>query len=148
MSAEKRWRLVCYDVRDEKRYRKLFKIVKGAGEAVQYSIFRCRLDDLETERLRWRLSKVMAPEDSLLIIDLCPSCAHRVVARNHVEGWSEAPAAFRIIGGCKHEKDAKPPRERPGKDQGSLSGAEEASSIRAEGLAAPSESSDSTRKGS
>ena len=98
MSAEKRWRLVCYDVRDEKRYRKLFRIVKGAGEFVQYSVYRCRLDDLATERLRWRLSQVMAPEDSLLIVDLCPSCAHRVVTRNHVEGWAEEPPTFRILG--------------------------------------------------
>lgn len=97
MSAEKRWRLVCYDIRDEKRYRKVFKIVKGAGQAVQYSIFRCRLDDLETERLRWRLSQVMDPEDALLIVDLCPSCAHRVVSRNHVAGWTETPASFRIV---------------------------------------------------
>jgi CRISPR associated protein Cas2 family len=59
VSAEKRWRLVCYDVRNDVRYRKVFKIVRGAGESVQYSVFRCRLDDLETERLRWRLSQVI-----------------------------------------------------------------------------------------
>jgi CRISPR-associated protein Cas2 len=98
MGAEKRWRLVCYDVRDPKRYRKLFKIIRGAGESVQYSVFRCRLDDLQTERLRWRLSEVMAPEDSLLIVDLCPSCSHKVITRNHVQGWSEEPDSFRIVG--------------------------------------------------
>ena len=90
--------MICYDVRDVKRYRKLFKIVNGVGQAVQYSIFRCRLDDLETERLRWRLSQVLAPEDSLLIVDLCPSCARRVVSRNHVDGWVGEPAPFRIVG--------------------------------------------------
>lgn len=99
MAADKRWRLVCYDVRDDKRYRRVFKIVKGAGESVQYSIFRCRLDDAETERLRWRLAKVMAEEDALLIVDLCPSCAGRVIARNFVAGWAEVPPAFRIIDG-------------------------------------------------
>ena len=104
MAADKRWRLVCYDVRDDKRYRRVFKIVKGAGESVQYSIFRCRLDDAETERLRWRLAKVMAAEDALLIVDLCPSCAGRVIARNFVAGWAEVPPAFRIIDGgpCVH----------------------------------------------
>ncbi len=103
MSADRRWRLVCYDVRDDKRYRKVFKIVKGAGERVQYSVFRCRLDDLETERLRWRLAKVMAPEDSLLVLDLCPGCARRVIARNQVQGWAAEPPSFRIVGAaCDH----------------------------------------------
>lgn len=116
--------MVCYDVRDEKRYRKVFKIVKGAGEPVQYSIFRCRLDDRETERLRWRLAQVMAPEDALLIVDLCPRCARNVIARNHVDGWAEEPPTFRIIGaGCDHapasvshasDAEASIPAKKPG----------------------------------
>ncbi len=99
MSALKRWRLVCYDVRDPARWRKVYKIVRGAGVHVQYSIFRCRLDDREVEKLRWELSRVMAVEDALLIVDLCPRCAGNVVSRNHVEGWDEEPATFLIIGG-------------------------------------------------
>lgn len=99
MSALKRWRLVCYDVRDPARWRKVYKVVRGAGVHVQYSIFRCRLDDREVEKLRWELSRVMATEDALLIVDLCPRCAGNVVSRNHVEGWDEEPATFLIIGG-------------------------------------------------
>lgn len=97
MSSERRWRLVCYDVREERRYRQVHKIVKGAGEAVQYSVFRCRLDDKEAERLRWRLSQVMTSDDALLVVDLCPSCAERVVARNVVDGWTVEPPTFRIL---------------------------------------------------
>lgn len=99
MSAEKRWRLICYDVRDVKRYRKVFKLLRGTGHSVQYSIFRARLDDRQTEKLRWELSRVMAPEDALLIVDLCPHCAGNVVSRNHVDGWTAEPAPFTIIGG-------------------------------------------------
>jgi CRISPR-associated protein Cas2 len=98
MSADKRWRLICYDILDVKRYRKVFKLLRGAGRSVQYSIFRARLDDRETEQLRWELSRLMAPEDSLLIIDLCPRCAGTVVSRNHVDGWTTQPASFTIIG--------------------------------------------------
>lgn len=100
-AADKRWRLICYDVCDEARYRKVFKIVKGVGTSVQYSIFRSRLDDKQTEHLRWRLAKVMASEDRLLIVDLCPTCAHRVVSCNHVDGWSVEPPTFRIVKGDK-----------------------------------------------
>jgi len=105
MSADKRWRLVCYDVRDPKRYRKVHKIVRGAGRSVQYSIFRCRLDARENERLRWDLAKVMAPEDSLLIVDLCPTCASNVVSRNHVTGWTSEVPTFTIL---SNEPDQAP----------------------------------------
>ena len=106
MSADKRWRLVCYDIRKPARWRKVYKLVRGAGEPVQYSVFRCRLDDRETEKLKWQLAQVMEPEDALLVIDLCPKCASNVVARNHVEGWELKPQAFRIIGGAPKAKQA------------------------------------------
>ncbi len=86
MSAEtRRGRLVCYDIRDPKRYRKVYKVIRGEGDRLQYSAFRCRLDDRQVEELPWRVLQQMAADDSLLIVDLCPSCAGRVVSRNHLE---------------------------------------------------------------
>lgn len=99
MAANKRWRLVCYDIRDPRRLREVYKIVSGHGHRVQYSIYRARLDDVQVEQLRWELSRVMAPEDSLLIVDLCPTCAANVISRNHVEGWQDPVPSFRVIGG-------------------------------------------------
>ncbi len=98
MSVNKRWRLICYDIRDPVRWRKVYRLVRGAGSHVQYSVFRCRLDDRELAKLRWDLSRVMDKSDALLVVDLCPTCARNVVSRNHVEGWDEQPATFRIIG--------------------------------------------------
>lgn len=98
MSADKRWRLICYDIRDDKRYRKVFKVLRGTGYSVQYSIFRAQLDDRETEELRWKLARLMAPEDALLIVDLCPRCAANVISRNHVDGWTDEPQPFAIVG--------------------------------------------------
>ena len=111
MSADKRWRLVAYDIRDPKRWRKVYKIVRGAGEAVQYSLFRCRLDDRDCERLRWELARVMEPEDRLLVVDLCPVCAAKVVARNHVDEWAVTPSTFRIVGGNQAPADGDDPAE-------------------------------------
>jgi CRISPR-associated protein Cas2 len=99
MSADKRWRLICYDIREPARWREVYKIVRGRGRRVQYSIYRARLDDLQVERLRWELARVMAVEDSLLIVDLCPTCAANVISRNHVEGWQEQISPFLVIGG-------------------------------------------------
>jgi CRISPR-associated protein Cas2 len=97
MSAEKRWRLICYDVRDPKRYRSLYKVMKGVGRRIQYSVFRSRLDDREIEQLRWKLATILDPVDRLLVVDLCPSCASRAISRNHVEGWTEKPPAYTIV---------------------------------------------------
>ncbi len=99
MAANKRWRLVCYDIRDPRRLREVHKIVTGHGHRVQYSVYRARLDDQQVERLRWELSRVMDPEDSLLIVDLCPTCATNVISKNHVEGWQDPVPTFRVIGG-------------------------------------------------
>ena len=116
MSADKRWRVICYDIRDVKRYRKVFKLLRGAGRSVQYSIFRARLDDRETEQLRWELARLMAAEDALLIIDLCPRCASTVVSRNHVDGWTTQPPSFTIIGDhhSEHGPAARGPDHVPG----------------------------------
>jgi CRISPR-associated protein Cas2 len=97
MSADKRWRLICYDVRDPKRYRELYKVMKGIGRRIQYSVFRSRLDDREIEQLRWKLARILDPVDRLLVVDLCPSCASRAISRNHVEGWTERPAPYTIV---------------------------------------------------
>jgi len=35
--------LVCYDVADDKRLRKTYKKMRGFGDPVQYSVFRCEL---------------------------------------------------------------------------------------------------------
>jgi hypothetical protein len=43
------------------------------------------------------VEKMMDPEDAHLIIDLCPSCARKVVTRNHVNGMGEEPKTFRIV---------------------------------------------------
>lgn len=109
MASDKRWKLVCYDVRDQARWRKVYRLVRGHGSRVQYSVFRCRLDARATERLRWELSKVMAAEDSLLIIDLCPRCSDHVVSSNAKDDWADAEPTFRIVG--PPEQDQVPSRD-------------------------------------
>jgi CRISPR-associated protein Cas2 len=99
MAANKRWRLICYDIRDPARWRDVYRIVRGHGHRVQYSIYRARLDDQQVAQLRWELSRVMDPADALLIVDLCPSCVSNVISRNHVTGWQDPVVSFRIVGG-------------------------------------------------
>jgi CRISPR-associated protein Cas2 len=97
MAEDRFWFLVCYDIRDPKRWRRCFKIIKGYGKALQYSIFRCRLNRRQLERLRWELEQELAPEDSLMIIGLCAACADKVVARNTAVEWCEEHPRFRVL---------------------------------------------------
>lgn len=63
--------LVCYDIREPKRLRNVHRIMKGYGEAWQYSIFFCELKSIDRVRLRADLEIQMnLKEDQVMIIDL------------------------------------------------------------------------------
>lgn len=65
--------LVSYDVTENKRRTKVFKKLKGRGEAVQFSVFRCFLSTMEKLQLRSELWAILKhDEDRLLLIDLGP----------------------------------------------------------------------------
>lgn len=97
MPVTTRDHLVIYDVRDPKRWRHVHRIVLGYGRRVQLSVFRVRATPTAIERLRWELERVMAEEDHLLIVPLCPRCAQRVNARHDSCEWPEDDPPFRIV---------------------------------------------------
>lgn len=69
------WYLVCYDIRDPKRLRRVAKVLEGHGERIQYSVFRCWLSASGLERLRWELTEHwVEQEDEVLFIPLCSQC--------------------------------------------------------------------------
>ena len=97
MAEGRLWYLVSYDIREPVRLRRTHKLLKGYGESLQCSIFRCRLNNRQMERLRWELEKVLAPEDSLMIAGLCACCISRVVVRNPRAEWPVEAPRFRIV---------------------------------------------------
>jgi CRISPR-associated protein Cas2 len=65
---------VTYDICEPDRLRKVLTIMKGAGDHVQYSVFRCELTDRAREELIADLLLVIhATQDQVLFIDLGPS---------------------------------------------------------------------------
>jgi CRISPR-associated protein Cas2 len=65
--------LVSYDIADDKRRTKVFKKLKGRGDAVQFSVFRCRMSPTEKRILRAELWDLLnLDEDRLLLLDLGP----------------------------------------------------------------------------
>ena len=89
--------LICYDIRDAKRWRKAYKLLQGYGERIQYSIFRCRLSMRSQEKLRWELEKILAPEDDLLLIRLSHQCVAGLSAYNRPSAWLSQAELYRIV---------------------------------------------------
>jgi len=66
--------LVCYDIRNAKRLRRVFKTMKGYGEHWQFSIFFCVLKDIDRVRMQTDLEAEMnLKEDQVLAVDLGPN---------------------------------------------------------------------------
>lgn len=63
--------LIAYDISDDARLRKVFRLMKGYGTRLQYSVFLCDLSPME--HLRWHADiheVVDLDEDSVVHLDL------------------------------------------------------------------------------
>ncbi|HXM45352.1 MAG TPA: CRISPR-associated endonuclease Cas2 [Bryobacteraceae bacterium] len=66
--------LVCYDICEDKRLRKVFQLMRGYGDHLQYSIFECQLTATDLVRLRAALSAIIHHvEDQVLFVNLGPA---------------------------------------------------------------------------
>lgn len=74
--------VVCYDIADERRRNRVGKILEGFGQRVQRSVFECDLSPSHLEKLKKRLARVIASEDSLRYYYLCGQCLPRVEVVN------------------------------------------------------------------
>ena len=90
--------LLAYDVSDPKRLRRVHKTMTAWGKPVQYSVFRVRCTARELERLRFELTRLLEPDDRLMVIRLCAGCAGRVTVRGKdLEPFETETALFRIV---------------------------------------------------
>lgn len=100
MPAGAKWYLVCYDVRDAKRLRRVAKHLEGYGERVQYSVFRCWLAYAQLQKLRWELTEKLTPADDVVFIPLCSRCVAGLEvthAASKRPDWPDAPASHKIV---------------------------------------------------
>lgn len=63
--------IVAYDIRDPKRWRKVFKLLHGYGDWLQLSVFQCRLNRRRHVELVAALrERIHHKEDHVLLLDL------------------------------------------------------------------------------
>lgn len=66
--------LVCYDIADDKRLRKVFKTCKNFGDHLQYSIFECDLSESEKINLETALKEIIdQKKDQVIFVRLGPA---------------------------------------------------------------------------
>ncbi len=95
-----KWWLICYDVHDPVRLRRCAKLMEGAGQRMQYSVFRCWLTATAMQRLRWELTEVLDPEDEVLMIPLCSRCVDGMQTTHsspRIPRWPDGPEPHRIL---------------------------------------------------
>lgn len=65
--------IVSYDIRDDKRLRKVYRTMKEFGVRLHYSVFRCDISRIDLCRLRGRLEEVIdRNQDRIMIVDMGP----------------------------------------------------------------------------
>ncbi|MEW5888332.1 MAG: CRISPR-associated endonuclease Cas2 [Pseudomonadota bacterium] len=68
---DERLYVVVYDIRDQKRWRRVFKLMNGYGEWVQLSVFQCRLSRRRHAELVALLDGMIHhKEDHVVLLDL------------------------------------------------------------------------------
>lgn len=66
--------LVCYDICDDKRLRRVFKSCRNYGDHLQYSVFECDLSEAERINLERELGEIINHiEDQVLFVALGPA---------------------------------------------------------------------------
>jgi CRISPR-associated protein Cas2 len=78
--ADVRLYVVAYDIREPKRWRRVFKTMHGYGEWLQLSVFQCRLSRRRQIEMVAALSELIHhKEDHVIVLDL--GAADRVELR-------------------------------------------------------------------
>ena len=66
--------LVCYDICDDKRLRRVFQTMRGYGDHLQYSIFECQFTATDLAKCRAELAAIINhTEDQVLFVSLGPA---------------------------------------------------------------------------
>ena len=72
--VEERLYIVTYDIANDKRWRRVFKMMRGYGRWLQLSVFQCRLSAARRAELARRLeATIHGRDDHVLILDLGPA---------------------------------------------------------------------------
>lgn len=65
--------MICFDVHDKKRLRKVAIQLENIGQRIQYSVFECHLNEKNISDLKQKLEKIIDPNlDHIRFYKICP----------------------------------------------------------------------------
>ena len=65
--------IVSYDISDPKRLKRMFKMMRGFGDPLQYSVFYCDLSEQEKIMLISKITETIHHrEDRVMLVDIGP----------------------------------------------------------------------------
>lgn len=72
--------IISYDISDNKRRNKIFKLLKAYGRHCQYSLFECEISEKRYKKLYRELVLLMEGEEqgNIRVYDLCKSCSKNI----------------------------------------------------------------------
>jgi CRISPR-associated protein Cas2 len=71
--------VIAYDIPNDKRRTKVYKVLLGFGKWTQYSLFECHLRRKDLVLLQAKLAEhLVAKEDSVRFYPLCANCVSKV----------------------------------------------------------------------
>jgi len=82
--------VVCYDICDAKRLRRIYKALRGFGDHLQLSVFRCELSLMERAELIATITPIVDhDEDQVLVVNIGPadgrsSSAFEAIGRRYI----------------------------------------------------------------
>lgn len=88
--------IVTYDIQDQKRWRRVFKLMNGYGEWLQLSVFQCRMSKKRYMELMSQLdSLIIHDKDHIIMLDLGP--AEGIVPRVTSLGKAYRPIEREVV---------------------------------------------------
>ena len=87
--------VVSYDIADNGRRRKVFKMMKNYGHRVQRSVFECLLPAEKVQEMKKRIRSLMdRREDDVRYYTLCEACRHQATVQGIGKILKEQPVIF------------------------------------------------------
>jgi CRISPR-associated protein Cas2 len=90
--------IVCYDIADPKRLQRVYKTMRGFGEHLQLSVFRCELSARERVEMIAALTPIIHhDEDQVLVVDVGPATGRSETAFHALGKTYVAPQRHAIV---------------------------------------------------